>query len=140
MAMCLMNLSMSRYGAIVVSNTPSLSWLITSIQSPTARGGGSVSRVSGFHFKDTREVDTTQAYMNRPDAELMAPQTPRWFYEMGTEGGLVDFPRLMRALKEHEFAGWITVEHDKANIGGDYAESTALSMWYAKRVLSEIYS
>ncbi len=45
-----------------------------------------------------------------------------------------------RALKEHEFAGWITVEHDKANIGGDYAESTALSMWYAKRVLSEIYS
>lgn len=97
-------------------------------------------RVSGFHFKDTREVDTTQAYMNRPDAELMAPQTPRWFYEMGTEGGLVDFPRLMRALSEHEFTGWITVEHDKANIGGDYAESTALSMWYAKRVLSEIYS
>ena len=56
------------------------------------------------------------------------------------EGGLVDFPRLMRALKEHEFTGWITVEHDKANIGGDYAESTALSMWYAKHVLREIYS
>ncbi len=53
---------------------------------------------------------------------------------MGTEGGLVDFPRLMRALTEHEFTGWITVEHDKANIGGDYAESTALSMWYAKHV------
>jgi inosose dehydratase len=97
-------------------------------------------RVSGFHFKDTREVDTTQAFANRPDAELMAPQTARWFYEMGTEGGLVDFPRLMRALKEHQFTGWITVEHDKANIGGDYAESTALSMWYAKRVLAEVYS
>jgi inosose dehydratase len=97
-------------------------------------------RCSGFHFKDTREVDTTGAFANRPDAELMAPQTARWFYEMGTEGGLVDFPRLMRALKEHEFTGWITVEHDKANIGGDYAESTALSMWYAKRVLREIYS
>jgi sugar phosphate isomerase/epimerase len=97
-------------------------------------------RCSGFHFKDTREVDTTGAFANRPDAELMAPQTARWFYEMGTEGGLVDFPRLMRALKEHQFTGWITVEHDKANIGGDYAESTALSMWYAKRVLREIYS
>lgn len=97
-------------------------------------------RCSGFHFKDTREVDTTQAFANRPDAELMAPQTARWFYEMGAEGGLVDFPRLMHALKEHEFAGWITVEHDKANIGGDYAESTALSMWYAKHVLREIYS
>jgi sugar phosphate isomerase/epimerase len=97
-------------------------------------------RVSGFHFKDTREVDTTGAYENRPDAELMAPQTARWFYEMGTEGGLVDFPRLMGELKKHAFTGWITVEHDKANIGGDYAESTALSMWYAKRVLAEIYS
>ena len=65
-------------------------------------------RCSGFHFKDTREVDTTRAFTNRPDAELMAPQTARWFYEMGTEGGLVDFPRLMRALAEHQFTGWIT--------------------------------
>ena len=97
-------------------------------------------RCSGFHFKDTREADTTQAFAHRPDAELMAPQTARWFYEMGTEDGLVDFPRLMRALKEHQFTGWITVEHDKANIGGDYAESTALSMWYAKHVLAEVYS
>ncbi len=55
-------------------------------------------RVSGFHFKDTRERDTTEAYRHRPDAELMAPQTDRWFYEMGTDGGLVDFPRLMEAL------------------------------------------
>ena len=70
----------------------------------------------------------------------MAPQTARWFYEMGTEGGLVDFPRMMKALKDHEFTGWITVEHDKANVGGDDAESTALSMWYAKNVLSEIYA
>ncbi|HEY7272655.1 MAG TPA: sugar phosphate isomerase/epimerase [Actinoplanes sp.] len=97
-------------------------------------------RCSGFHFKDTRQVDSTRAFEHRPDAELMAPQTARWFYEMGTEDGLVDFPRMMKALKDHEFSGWITVEHDKANIGGDYAESTALSMWYAQNVLSEIYS
>jgi sugar phosphate isomerase/epimerase len=97
-------------------------------------------RVSGFHFKDTRQRDTTGAFAHRPDAELMSPQTDRWFYEMGTEGGLVDFPRLMEALKRHEFTGWVTVEHDKANIGGDYAESTALSMWYARHVLGEIYA
>ncbi|MFD0663275.1 sugar phosphate isomerase/epimerase family protein [Thermocatellispora tengchongensis] len=97
-------------------------------------------RCTGFHFKDTRQVDTTGAYANAPDAELMAPQTDRWFYEMGTDGGLVDFPRLMRAMRRHGFSGWVTVEHDKANIGGDYAESTALSMWYAKHVLSEIYA
>jgi sugar phosphate isomerase/epimerase len=95
-------------------------------------------RVSGFHFKDARERDVTGAYEHRPDAELMAPQTDRWFYEMGTEGGLVDFERLMDALRRHGYAGWITVEHDKANIGGDYAESTALAMWYAKRVLGEV--
>jgi inosose dehydratase len=92
-------------------------------------------RVTGFHFKDTRQRDTTGAYAHRPDAELMAPQTDRWFYEMGTEGGLVDFPRMMEALRRHDYRGWITLEHDKANIGGDYAESTALAMWYAHRVL-----
>jgi sugar phosphate isomerase/epimerase len=97
-------------------------------------------RTSGFHFKDTREQDVTDAYQHRPDAELMAPQTDRWFYEMGTKGGLVDFPKLMESLRRHEFTGWVTVEHDKANIGGDYAESTALSMWYAQRVLGEVYS
>lgn len=97
-------------------------------------------RCSGFHFKDTVQQDTTGAYANRPDAELMAPQTDRWFHEMGVDGGLVDFPRLMKALRDDEFSGWITVEHDKANIGGDYAESTALSMWYAKNVLAEIYA
>jgi sugar phosphate isomerase/epimerase len=97
-------------------------------------------RCSGFHFKDSRQVDTTGAYAHRPDAELMAPQTDRWFHEMGTEGGLVDFPRLMAALKRHRFTGWVTVEHDKANIGGDYAESTALAMWYAQRVLAEVYA
>ena len=95
-------------------------------------------RCTGFHFKDTRERDVTEAYRHRPDAELMAPQTDRWFYEMGTEGGLVDFPSLMEAHRRHGFAGWITVEHDKANIGGDYAESTALAMWYARRVLGEV--
>jgi hypothetical protein len=46
----------------------------------------------------------------------------------------------MESLRRHEFTGWVTVEHDKANIGGDYAESTALSMWYAQRVLGEVYS
>lgn len=97
-------------------------------------------RVSGFHFKDTVQQDTTSAYQHRPDAELMAPQTDRWFHEMGVEGGLVDFQRLVRAMDAHGYDGWVTVEHDKANIGGDYAESTALSMWYAQQVLGKVAS
>ena len=72
--------------------------------------------------------------------QACAPRAPTIVTRARTEGGLVDFPRLMHALKEHEYTGWITVEHDKANIGGDYAESTALSMWYAKHVLAEVYA
>ncbi|MBN9240179.1 MAG: sugar phosphate isomerase [Micrococcales bacterium 70-64] len=97
-------------------------------------------RVSGFHFKDTRFVDTNEDYKLRPDAELLAKTTEKWFYEMGTAEGLVDFEAMMRAVKDHGYTGWISVEHDKANkIGGDYSESTAISRWYAKNVLEEIY-
>lgn len=42
--------------------------------------------------------------------------------------------------RDHGYSGWITVEHDKADkLGGDYSESTAISRWYAKNVLDEIY-
>ncbi|HEY6741311.1 MAG TPA: TIM barrel protein [Lapillicoccus sp.] len=97
-------------------------------------------RVTGFHFKDTRKIDHDGAYRHRPDAEIMAPATAKWFYEMGTDEGLVDFEAMMRAVRDHEYHGWISVEHDKANkLGGDYAESTAISRWYAENVLSRIY-
>lgn len=97
-------------------------------------------RVSGFHFKDTLHVDLVEDYRSLPDPELMGATTPRWFYEMGAPGGLVDFPALMRAMKHYNYKGWVGVEHDKADIGGSYPESTALSMWYAKNVLEKIYA
>lgn len=98
-------------------------------------------RVNGFHFKDTKYVDSIDDYRSQPDPELCAATTPRWFWEMGTPGGLVDFPSMMNALKEHGYTGWIGVEHDKADVGGgNYPESTALAMWYARNVLSQIYS
>ena len=97
-------------------------------------------RTAGFHFKDTRHVDRREDYRSQPDPELCASTTPRWFWEMGTPGGLVDFPALMRALREHGYEGWIGVEHDKADVGGgNYPESTALAMWYARSVLEPIY-
>ena len=59
---------------------------------------------------------------------------------MGTPQGLVDFPAMMTAMRDHGYTGWVGVEHDKANEeGGDYSESTAISRWYAKNVLEEIY-
>jgi predicted metal-dependent phosphoesterase TrpH len=67
----------------------------------------------------------------------MAPQVTRWFYEMG-EGGLVDFPTLMKEIVRSGYDGWLTVEHDKAELGGgSYAEATAVAKWYIANVLAE---
>jgi sugar phosphate isomerase/epimerase len=60
---------------------------------------------------------------------------------MGTPGGLVDFPAMLAAMKECGYEGWVGVEHDKADVGGgNYPESTALSAWYIKHVLNNIYA
>ena len=107
---------------------------------PVALYNRHAHRVSGFHFKDTRHVATGDDHRHRPDSEIMAPTTGKWFYEMGTPQGLVDFEAMMTAVRDNGYTGWISVEHDKANKeGGDYSESTAISRWYAKNVLEEIY-
>ena len=94
-------------------------------------------RCTGFHFKDTKNVDTTGMYRTAPDPELMAPDVQRWFYPMG-EGGLVDFPSLMKEIVASGYDGWLTVEHDKAELGGGtYAEATCLAKWYIDNVLAE---
>jgi len=97
-------------------------------------------RVSCFHFKDTHHVDHNDDYRTPPDAERCASTTPRWFWQLGTPKGLVDFPSLMEALKRHSYQGWISTEHDKADIGGNYAEATATGKWYIDNVLSKIYA
>ena len=97
-------------------------------------------RCCAFHFKDTHDLDPGGEYRSPPDAELAAATVKRWFWEMGTPEGLVDFEGLMYALADTGYRGWITVEHDKADIdGGSYADSTSVAMWYAKNRLSEIY-
>jgi inosose dehydratase len=98
-------------------------------------------RCTGFHFKDTHNVDVKGEYRLPPDAEFSAPSVNRWFWEMGTPEGLVDFPALMRAMKDYNYRGWLGVEHDKANAeGGNYAESTCIAKWYIDNVLSKIYA
>ena len=97
-------------------------------------------RCGGFHLKDTHDVDRSQDYRRRPDAEIMAPTTARWFWEMGTPGGLVDFPALFRAMRECGYQGWIGVEHDKADLGGsNYPESTAVAAWTLRDVIARHY-
>ena len=98
-------------------------------------------RCTGFHFKDTHTVDEDESYRTPPDPELMAPNVTRWFYEMGTEGGLVDFPALMKEIVTSGYDGWLTVEHDKADSGGgSYAEATCVAKWYIDTILEQARS
>jgi sugar phosphate isomerase/epimerase len=98
-------------------------------------------RCGGFHLKDTHHVDLINDYKRVPEAEVTAKTTPRWFWEMGTEAGLVDFPNFFKAIKHYNYEGWITVEHDKADIGGgNHHESTAYAAWYIQNVLEKIYA
>ena len=38
----------------------------------------------------------------------------RWFWEMGTPGGLVDFPALLTAMAGAGYRGWVVVESDQS--------------------------
>jgi inosose dehydratase len=93
-------------------------------------------RVLHFHFKDALAVDTLDEY-KLPNAEraLIAAggerEIARWFGEMGT--GLVDFPALLAAMREHGYAGWIVVESDKGP--EPIATGMMLNSWYRQNVL-----
>lgn len=96
-------------------------------------------RCRGFHFKDTRQVDSVEAYRTPPDAELMIDSVPRWFIEMGRPDGIVDFPALIAEILSSGYEGWLTVEHDKVEMEGeDFAEATAVAKWYIDNVLNEV--
>ena len=96
-------------------------------------------RVLHFHFKDALAVDTLGEY-KLPNAEraLIAAggerEIQRWFGEMGS--GLVDFPALLAAMREHRYAGWIIVESDKGP--EPIASGMMLNSWYKQNVLERL--
>ena len=97
------------------------------------------TRVLHFHFKDALAVDALEEY-KLPNAEraLIAAggerEIQRWFGEMGT--GLVDFPALLAAMREHRYAGWIIVESDKGP--EPIATGMMLNSWYKQNVLDRL--
>jgi inosose dehydratase len=103
------------------------------------------SRVKHFHFKDAITTDTLDEYKD-PTAEIDYWPTPlitaggkrqieRWFYEMGTPGGLVDFAALLKSMKQHDYDGWVVVESDQSP---HVEESVMLNGWYRRQVLSKV--
>ncbi|MGY1651100.1 sugar phosphate isomerase/epimerase family protein [Geodermatophilus sp. SYSU D01119] len=95
-------------------------------------------RVTHVHLKDTRHADTGEEY-RMPGAESTmlkggaGRRIERWFYELGTEGGLVDVPAFVAALRERAFPGWVVVESDH---GGNPAELAMLNSWFLQHELS----
>lgn len=94
-------------------------------------------RVRHIQFKDAKVTDTLDEYrLPNPDHAMMLSggtrQIERWFWEMGTDGGLVDFPALHQALIESGYDGWVVVESDQSP---NPPTSALLNGWYLKHVL-----
>lgn len=98
------------------------------------------ARVWHFHFKDALAVDTLKEYA-LPNAERAMMQAggsrgiERWFSEMGSTRGLVNFPALFAAMQELGYSGWIIVESDKGPQPA--ASSMLLNSWYIQRILHQ---
>lgn len=101
-------------------------------------------RVSHVQFKDATTRDTADDYA-RPGAEMdnwpsaiitagAERGIERWYYEMGTPGGLVDFPAVLSTLVGLDYSGWIVVESDQSP---HVEESVMLNGWYKKKVLEQ---
>jgi inosose dehydratase len=94
-------------------------------------------RITHVHLKDTRYADTGDEY-RMPGAETTmlrggaGRRIERWFFELGTEGGLVDVKAFVAALRERGFPGWVVVESDH---GGNPAELAMLNSWYLQHEL-----
>jgi inosose dehydratase len=92
-------------------------------------------RVAHLHLKDVRTTDTL-GERTKPNAELEFASAggergvERWFWELGTDGGLVDFAALFAALDRHGFDGTTVVESDQSP---DPAGSVMLNGWYVRR-------
>ncbi|WP_433364583.1 sugar phosphate isomerase/epimerase family protein [Actinoplanes sp. CA-142083] len=105
---------------------------------PVAFYRSHADRVTHVHLKDTRYTDTGQEY-RMPAAETTmlrgggGRRIERWFYELGTEGGLVDVPGFVAALRASGYPGWVVVESDH---GGNPAELAMLNSWYLQHELA----
>src|SRR5579871_559811 len=98
---------------------PDLVGLAIDTAEVTIAGGDSIAlyerypqRVKHFHFKNARTTDSLGEYQTRnAEFEVLSAGgkrgIQRWFWDMGTPGGLVDFPRLVKSLQSHGYDGWI---------------------------------
>jgi inosose dehydratase len=99
--------------------------------------------VRHFQFKNALAVDTLNEYQ-LPNAERALMQAggsrgiERWFGELGDAKGLVDFPQLMSAMRQHNYTGYVIVESDKGP--APLAAAMMSNAWYVQRILAPLAS
>ncbi len=92
-------------------------------------------RIVHVHLKDVRATDTLGERLAE-HAELRflsaggSRGIERWFWELGTPGGLVDLQGVFQALATHGYAGALVAESDQSP---DPAGSAMLNGWYMQR-------
>jgi inosose dehydratase len=92
------------------------------------------SRVNHVQFKDVvLRDDLGEATQKNAEHHFLSGggsrAVARWFWEMGTPGGLVDFPALAAALQAAGYQGWVVAESDQSPYP---ATSAMLNGWYFK--------
>jgi inosose dehydratase len=98
------------------------------------------SRVNHVQFKDVvLRDDLGEATQKNAEHHFLSGggsrAVARWFWEMGTPGGLVDFPELLAAMQVAGYQGWIVAESDQSPYP---ATSAMLNGWYFKHKLAAL--
>lgn len=97
------------------------------------------SRIAHVQLKDTRSVDSADAYRT-PVAETALlqgaaePWVERWYYELGTAGGMVDVPGVLRTLAAIDYSGTVVVESDQSPTP---AATALLNAWYLRSIRAD---
>jgi inosose dehydratase len=97
-------------------------------------------RVNHVQFKDVLLRDElSEATQTNAELNFLSSggsrEVTRWFWEMGTTGGLVDFPAMLSAMQAGGYHGWIVVESDQTPYP---ATSAMLNGWYVKHKLASL--
>ncbi|MFD1715436.1 sugar phosphate isomerase/epimerase family protein [Amnibacterium flavum] len=110
--------------------------LVVAGEDPVAIARRHVDRIGHVHLKDSHFVDSENAYL-LPGAEVDMLQgnagrrIERWFFEFGSEAGLVDAAAVLGVLGESDYSGWVVLESDQSP---EPATSAMLNAWYLTHI------
>jgi inosose dehydratase len=97
------------------------------------------ARVPHIYCVDALAMDTIGEYKTPGVAMDGGPgftggdkKIAQWYGAMGTPGGLVNFPALIKSVKQHDYSGWLVAENRQMT---NSAHGCMLNGYYLKRVV-----